>query len=244
MQPISRREMMAAATAAGTLLTIGGAAAQTSENVPQPERHAQGSAVYVATYVEVMANTIAPGVSLLGAYCDASRKEDGCLRFNVLQEIGRSNRFAILEAWRDPAALDAHAKAASTLQFRDKLKAIETAPYDERINNGLVSKKGKKAAGPGMIYVVTHVDVVPAGKDDCMAALKATAIESANDLGNISYDAFEQANRGNHFTIIEAWANKVAFDAHAAAADSRAFREEIAPLIGAPYDDRLYQALN
>jgi quinol monooxygenase YgiN len=76
-----------------------------------------------------------------------------------------------------------------------------------------------------------------------MAALKATAVESAADFGNISYDAFEQANRGNHFTIIEVWANKVAFDAHAAAAGTRAFREKIAPLIGAPYDDRLYQAL-
>ena len=242
MRPVSRREMMAAA-AAGTLLTIGGAAAQTSESVLRPERPAQGGA-YVITYVEVMANAIAPGVSLLQAYRDASRKEDGYLRFNVLQEIDRPNRFAILEAWRNPAALDAHAKAASSLQFRDKLKAIETAPYDERIINGLVAEKGKKAAGPGMIYVVTHVDVVPAGKDDCMAALKATAIESANDLGNISYDAFRQANRGNHFTVVEAWVDKVAFDIHAAAAHTRAFREEIAPIIGALYDDRLYQALN
>jgi quinol monooxygenase YgiN len=243
MQPISRREMMAAATI-GTLLTTGGAAAQTSENVPRPERHAQDRVIYVTTYVEVRANAIAPGVSLLEAYRDASRKEDGCLQFNVLQEIGRPNRFAVLEEWRNPAALNAHAKAASTFQFRDKLKAIETASYDERINNGLVAGKGKKAAGPGMIYVVTHVDVVPTGKDNCTAALKVMAIQSADDLGNISYDAFQQANRGNHFTVIEAWVNEAAFDAHAAAAHTRAFREEIAPFIGAPYDDRLYQVLN
>jgi hypothetical protein len=57
--------------------------------------HAQGNAIYVTTYVEVMANAIAPGVSLLEAYRDASRKQDGNLRFNVLQEIGRPNRFAI-----------------------------------------------------------------------------------------------------------------------------------------------------
>jgi quinol monooxygenase YgiN len=206
--------------------------------------HAQGSTIYVTTYVEVKANAIARGVSLLEAYRDASRKEDGNLRFNVLQEIGRLNRFAIVEAWRDAMALDAHAKAASTSQFRDKLKAIETAPYDDRINNALAAEKGKNAAEPGTIYVVTHVDVVPAGKDDCIAALKAMAIESADDAGNISYDAFEQANRGNHFTVIEAWANKGAFDAHVAAAHTRAFREKIMPFIGAPYDDRLYKALN
>src|ERR1700753_1581887 len=124
--------------------------------------HAQSSAIYVTTYVEVLANAIAPGVSLLEAYSDASRKQDGNLRFNVLQEIGRPNRFAIIEAWRDPGALDAHAKAASTLQFRDKLKELETAPYDERINNALASGRGKSAAGPGAIHVVTHVDVIPA----------------------------------------------------------------------------------
>jgi quinol monooxygenase YgiN len=206
--------------------------------------HAQGSAIYVTTYVEVKANAIARGVSLLEAYRDASRKEDGNLRFNVLQEIGRLNRFAIVEAWRDAMALDAHAKAASTSQFRDKLKAIETAPYDDRINNALAAEKGKNAAEPGTIYVVTHVDVVPAGKDDCIAALKAMAIESADDAGNISYDAFEQANRGNHFTVIEAWASEGALDGHAAAAHTRAFREKIMPFIGAPYDDRLYKALN
>lgn len=232
------------ATAAGALLTIGGAGAQTGENVPQPQRHGQGSVSYAIIYVEVMANAIAQGVSLLEAYRDSSRNEDGCLHFNVLQEIGRPNRFAILEAWRNPAALDAHTKAATTLQFRDKLRAIETAPYDERINNALVAEKAKKAAVPGMIYVVTHVDVVPAGKNNCMAALKVSARESAADLGNISYDAFQQANRGNHFTVVEAWANKGAFDAHAAAAHTRFFREEITPFIGAPYDERLYQALN
>jgi quinol monooxygenase YgiN len=205
--------------------------------------HAQSSAIYVTTYVEVMANAIAPGVSLLEAYSDASRKQDGNLRFNVLQEIGRPNRFAIIEAWRDPGALDAHAKAASTLDFRNNLMAIETAPYDDRINNALATKKGKNAAEPGTIYVVSHVDVLPAGKDDCLAALKAMAIESADDSGNISYDSFEQVNRGNHFTVIEAWANESAFDAHAAAAHTRAFRKKIMPFIGAPYDDRLYKAL-
>jgi quinol monooxygenase YgiN len=88
--------------------------------------HAQSSAIYVTTYVEVMANAIAPGVSLLEAYSDASRKQDGNLRFNVLQEIGRPNRFAIIEAWRDPGALDAHAKAASTLDFRRQSKRHHT----------------------------------------------------------------------------------------------------------------------
>jgi quinol monooxygenase YgiN len=72
---------------------------------------------------------------------------------------------------------------------------------------------------------------------------EAMATESADDAGNISYEALQQANRGNHFTVIEAWADKDAYEAHAAAPHTRAFREKIMPFIGAPYDDRLYTAV-
>jgi mannose-6-phosphate isomerase-like protein (cupin superfamily) len=61
------------------------------------------------------------------------------------RKLAGRNRFAIIEAWRDPGALNAHAKAASTLQFREKLKAIETAPYDDRINNVLAAKGEKRS---------------------------------------------------------------------------------------------------
>jgi quinol monooxygenase YgiN len=92
--------------------------------------------------------------------------------------------------------------------------------------------------------LVTHVDMLPAGKDDCIAALKAMVIESTQDSGNISCDAFQQTNRGNHFTVIEVWKNEGAFDGHSAAAHTRAFREKIMQFIGAPYEDHLYKALN
>ena len=209
-----------------------------------PSAHAQGSAVYLATYVEVMPNAIAPGIELLKQYRAASVKEDGNLRAEALAEIERPNRFVILEAWRDKAALDAHGQSVATLKFRDTLKPIADAPYDERVNNVLYVTQGKNESQSGAIYVVTHVDVIPAGKDDCMAALKAMSVDTAGDAGNIRYEALQQANRGNHFTVIEAWTSRKALDAHAMAAHTRAFREKISPVAGALYDDRIYKALN
>jgi hypothetical protein len=38
----------------------------------------------------------------------------------------------------------------------------------------------KNTAEPDAIYVVARVDVFPAGKDDCKAALKAMVIVSAD----------------------------------------------------------------
>ena len=209
-----------------------------------PSAHAQGNAVYLATYVEVMPNAVAPGTALLKQYRDASFKEDGNLRAEALAEIERPNRFVVVEAWRDKAALDAHGQSAATAKFRDKLKPIADAPYDERINTALYVTQGKNESQSGAIYVLTHVDVIPAGKDDCMAALKAMSVDTASDAGNISYEVLQQANRGNHFTVIEAWTNRKALDAHAMAAHTRAFREKLSPIAGALYDERIYKALN
>ena len=209
-----------------------------------PSAHAQTNAVYLVTFVEVMPNSVASGAALLKGYRDASHKEDGNLRFDVLQEIGRPNRFAIVEAWRDKAALDAHAQTAGTTQFRDKLKAIQDAPYDERVNNSLYLGQGPNENRTGAIYAVIHIDVIPPGKDECMAALKAMSVDSAKDPGNISYQVLQQANRANHFNVVEEWTNMKAFDGHAMAEHTRALRDKLVPMAGALYDERFYKALS
>jgi quinol monooxygenase YgiN len=204
----------------------------------------QGNAAYVATYVEMMPNAVAAGAALLKQYRAGSAKEDGNLRADALQETERPNRFVLIEAWRDKAALDAHAQSANTAKFRDKLKTVADAPYDERITNALYATQGKNESQSGAFYVVTHVDVIPPGKDDCMAALKAMSTDTANDSGNISYQVLQQTNRSNHFTVVEAWTNRKAIDAHAMAAHTRAFRDKLIPIAGALYDERIYKALN
>src|ERR1700761_6077404 len=94
---------------------------------------AQDSAVHIVTYVELMPDEIAGGAALLKHDRDVSRRKPGNLRFDVLHEIARPNRFAILEAWKDKADRDAHSQATATAQFRARLKAIEDAPDDERV---------------------------------------------------------------------------------------------------------------
>jgi len=205
--------------------------------------HAQDNAVYLATYVEVAPTAAAAGATLLKRYHEGSRKEGGNLRFDVLQESARPNRFVILEAWQDKPALDAHANAVGTAQFTDKLKDIAAAPSDQRVTRALYTERGKSAKNAGTVYVVTHVDVIPSGKDGAIAALKAISAEIAGDAGNVGYDVLQQFNHDNHFTVVEAWADRSALDAHAAALHTRKFRDQLAPLIGALYDERVYTAL-
>jgi quinol monooxygenase YgiN len=206
---------------------------------------AEGAAapIHVATYVEVAAASVKDGVAALTQYRDASRKENGNLRAEVAREVGRPNRFVVLESWKDQAAFDAHGKSAATAAFRDKLKTIHNGPYDERIHNSLNVGPNDAAGAKSAIIVVSHVDVPPPRKDECIAALNPLADTSRKGGGNQRFEVVQQTNRPNHFTVIEAWKDRKAYDASRSADAQRQFRDKLGPMLGALYDERLYQTL-
>jgi len=205
---------------------------------------AEDGAIYLSTYIELMPNAVGSGAGLLARYRNASRTQTGNRRFDVLREISRPNRFAILEVWADEAALESHEAAASTLHFRDRLKALWTAPYDERVGRRIYLGSGSSKNGPGAIYVLTHVDVMPNHQDDAVKLLKTMSVETANEYGNISYEVLQQSSRGNHLTVIEEWTNNRTYDAHVEAPHTRAFREGLSVMQGALYDERLYDKVD
>ena len=207
--------------------------------------HAQDAGpTHVVTYVEVMPSAKADGANLVRQYRDASRKEDGNLRAEMVRRIGQPNQFVIIEAWKDRNAFEAHGKAASTTQFREKLKAIQNAPYDERVHTGLSAGPiGGGRFGGSAVYAVTHIDVIPPRKDDGTALVKQHGDDSRKDDGNLRFEILVQVNRPNHFTAVEIWRNRAAADAHGMNAHMPAFRDKLAPMSGALYDERFYKAM-
>jgi quinol monooxygenase YgiN len=204
---------------------------------------AQEAVVYGATYIEVAPSATSQAVGLLKALATASRKEDGNLRFQVVQEQQRSNRFIVIEAWKDQAAFEGHRKGKAYAEFNEKLTPIRNAPPDERVHNALVAAATMPPANRTAIWVVTHVDVPPPSKDACIAELKTLTEASRKDAGSEMFDVVQQTNRPNHFTVVEVWKDVKAFDAHGSAEHTRRFRANLGPMLGAPYEDRVYAAL-
>ena len=94
-----------------------------------------GRAVYIITHVDVTPN---PRVAtMLKQLAEASRKDDGNLRFDVLQHTMRANHFTVVEMWRDERALNAHVAAPHTKQYRDELQPFTGSPLDERVYKAL-----------------------------------------------------------------------------------------------------------
>ena len=102
---------------------------------------------------------------------------------------------------------------------------------------------GPRAQEPGpreKIYVVTHVDVVPTEAAGGTKLLQQYVAESRKDKGALRVEFYIQISRVNHFSVVEVWENRQALDAHEAAPHTKKFREQIDPMLGSPYDERLH----
>jgi quinol monooxygenase YgiN len=198
--------------------------------------------VYVATYFEVIPAGARKAAALLRQFADATRKADGNTELSVLHEIGRPGRFALVEAWKDKAALDAHGAAMKALG--DKLQPIFVGPFDARQFVPLAVGAAPAETFPaGAIYVLTHVDVFPQGKDEVTGMIKQLAEDSRKDAGALRFDAVVWDGHANHFHLIEAWTDRKALEAHQAADHTKAFRTKLVPFEGALYDERLYEVV-
>jgi quinol monooxygenase YgiN len=71
--------------------------------------------------------------------------------------------------------------------------------------------------------------------------LKKLAEDTRKDANSERFEAWQQNNRANHFTVTEIWKDRGAVDAHIVAASTRDFRDKLGPMSGALYDERLYQ---
>jgi quinol monooxygenase YgiN len=197
--------------------------------------------VYAVSYVEVMPSSKAAATSALKQYRDASRKQEGCLRLDVFEQIGRPGHFAVVEAWRDQQAVDARG-AVVQKQLLDTLQPIRVSDYDQRPYKVLTVGSAAPAANGQAISVVAHADFVAAPQ--APALLKRLAEASRREEGNVRFDVVQHMMRANHFTVIETWQNQKALDAHAAAAHTRQHRDELHSITGSPLDERVYKAVD
>ena len=101
----------------------------------------------------------------------------------------------------------------------------------------------KDALRRSAVVVLTHVDVPPPFKDTTISLLQQLAEASRKETGNQRFEVQQQASRPNHFTVVEIWADKKAYDSHVMAGHTRQFRDKLGPMSGALYDERLYQPL-
>lgn len=95
------------------------------------------------------------------------------------------------------------------------------------------------------VFVVTHVDIAgnPATVAEATKLLRDFSADSKKDPGEVRFELLLQDGRLNHFTIVEVWQTREAFEEHSSAEHTKRFREKIQPMLGSPFDERLHSLL-
>lgn len=119
---------------------------------------------------------------------------------------------------------------------------MRSAAYDERIHADQAVGASKPTNGESVV-ALTHVDVILTQLEPGTAKVKAFVEAGRAAPGNLRFDDVVQANRKNHFTVIEAWKSQGDKTAWISGKTARTFREELQPMGGALYDERLFRVL-
>ena len=198
---------------------------------------------YAVSYVEVMPSSKAAAVSAFKQYRDASRKEEGFVRVELFEQAGWPGHLNVIETWANPKAFEAHTAAAHTKEWRSKIDQIRVSEYDQRPYKTLAVGPAPAGSQDRATYVISHVDIGGQGTN-ASELLNRLAETSRKETGNHRFDVLQHTMRANHFTVIEAWQNDKALEAHATAAHTRQYRDGIAPISGSPLDQRVYKPLD
>jgi quinol monooxygenase YgiN len=221
-----------------------------------PEAQPGTEPTKVLTFIEVRSDAVAKGKAILARYDSVLKHRGPDLQVETLEEIGRPERFVVLES--APRAEDLPKAEAETQDNLAPLNELLTALPDRRTNREFapaatatrtVAPKhgdpGDGISGGGTaLYVVAHLDLGPPDQARGTTALQGLMAAARRAPGNLSFEAWQQTNRPNHFNLVAVWSSRTGFDDFAAGAAAREYRATIGPLIGSPYDERLYRAVS
>jgi quinol monooxygenase YgiN len=200
------------------------------------------STAYSVAYVDIAPASRSAAITAVKTYRDASRKEDGFQRIELFEQVGRPGHFCIIETWANNKALDTHAASANTKDFRTKIDSMRLSDYDQRPYKTLSLGAAHNDGSRGSTFVITHVDIGGQGTN-AADLLRKLADASRKEEGNLRFDVLQHTMRANHFTVIEEWQTAKAIETHAAAAHTKEYRNNLAPIAGSPLDERFYKAV-
>jgi len=217
---------------------------------------ARAEPVRVLTFVEVRSDATEHAGALLRQYARALREGATPPEVDVLQEIGRPERFVLLVRAEDETALSTRVQRAQAIL--QSLDPLLTAPLDRRANHLFVppcaAARGSRVAHAEArgeaarslarrLYTVAHLDLAGPVQPGPQAALQQLAARACESAGNMWFEVGQQINRGNHFNLVAHWESRRDVEAFAGSAPAREFRARVGPWLGSPYDERLYRTL-
>ena len=107
----------------------------------------------------------------------------------------------------------------------------------------LTPHRFQQPASDEPIHTVTHVDFMP-NHLASVAALEQYVAQERRDPNLLHVELLQMISAPNHFTLLETFRDRRAYETHGEAEYTRRYRAEIEPALGSPLDERLYRDHN
>jgi quinol monooxygenase YgiN len=90
---------------------------------------------YVVVYVEFQPQQANRGKHLVDSLAHHSLQSSGVISFSAVREIGRDNRFVLVEQWSSEQAYQDYKASSIWTRFLTRAQPLLAAPLDERPGN-------------------------------------------------------------------------------------------------------------
>jgi quinol monooxygenase YgiN len=92
----------------------------------------QAGQIIVIAHVDFVAAGLAQGVPALKKFATQSMTDPGVVLFTPITWAPTNNHFQLIEIYDSLSSFDEHIQAAHTVAFRNTIRPLVGAPYDER----------------------------------------------------------------------------------------------------------------
>ncbi len=133
--------------------------------------------------IDVRADRYCLMLALAATHAEKSRREGGCVRFDVLQDPATPQRFILHEVWQDRDSLQAHRETAHYAAWRRQIPSLENMPRtreeyegpDKLVLAKLLGTIAAHARAQGKSVVMTNgaYDLLHCGHVHCLSEARA-----------------------------------------------------------------------
>jgi quinol monooxygenase YgiN len=150
---------------------------------------------------------------------EPTRKEPGCIRYELNQEIENKAAFTFAEKFINRAAFETHVKMPYALRFSEHAEDLvqskqirihrELLPLSQEAGT---NKSEKKDA----VIVIAHFTAKPGKEKELQDFLQSLVPPTRSEPGCLRYEVNQDLDDPSTFTFVETFADQAGFEAHCA----------------------------
>ena len=190
----------------------------------------QTDPIIVVAHFKAKAGKEAALQELLRGLIEPTRKEAGCLRYELNQEIENPAAFTFAEKFSSREAFESHVKSPYIKSFGER-SADLVESRQVRLHRELLPaaqpESAARLASDGAVIVIAHFTAKPGKEEELSTFLQGLVEPTRREPGCVRYELNQDLNDPATFSFVETFADRQGFDAHCTM----------------PYIDRLFETL-